>query len=369
MFAHGFDDGFVEGVFLAVLPAFFGDVLLAILVQLFDLSLDLFTLGGFLIEVGLTFVSLEGFELGGEIVFLDLFQFEPGFFVGVHEVPAGVAVVGASLGEGALDLGSFLFVSGGIVVLGAHVGRATGTVFAIDDVGLVQLDAETGDFFVLGGLDVNDGLVLINGEEAAFGEGGPGAPAAVFAFALLAAVDGIDDDAFLDGLLAGFLGIDGPLGEGLVASDEDGLVGLAIFVPGELVERIPDDGAAEFAAAVGGELEELLGDSVEVSGEWQDLADVVGADAEIVIAVLVEGDLDDGDFIPLFGVVEFIDDFPELAFGLLNEAVHAVTGIQEDGNLDEGLIVTEGIVRDGFGCGAGDSGAGDEGEDGMTEGA
>jgi hypothetical protein len=64
----------------------------------------------------------------------------------------------------------------------------------------------------------------------------------------------------------------------------------------------------------------------------------------------LECHLHDGGFAVLFGVVEFVDDLPKLAFRLLDEAVHAVAGVQQEGDLHQGLVIVDGAVFDFVTC-------------------
>ena len=179
-------------------------------------------------------------------------------------------------------------------------------------------------------------------------------------------MDGVDHDTLLNGTLAGVVRVDRALGEWLVAGDEDGFVGPAAVVPAEFVQRLANHRAAIFVTAAGGEFEKLLGDLIEVAGEGQHLADVVGADAEAVVAIFIEGNLHDGRFIALLRVVELVDDFPELAFRLFDEAVHAVAGVQQDGDLHQRFVVADGFVTGRF-CRMQQGCAGDETEGGVAE--
>ena len=67
--------------------------------------------------------------------------------------------------------------------------------FAEGDVSLVQLDPEPGDFLVLRGLEVNDGLVVIDEHVFALGQQRAVLPFGVHAGGLVAAVNGVDDDS------------------------------------------------------------------------------------------------------------------------------------------------------------------------------
>ncbi len=138
------------------------------------------------------------------------------------------------------------------------------------------------------------------------------------------------------------------MGEGFVAGDEDGFVGGLVVVPLEVAHGALDDGAAVFFSAVCFEGEEFCGDGVEVTGEGADEANPVVGEGVVVVAVFVDGDFDDGWFAVAVGSDEGVDDFPELGFCLVDEAVHAVGGVEEEGDLDAIFCVDGWGIDDGF---------------------
>jgi hypothetical protein len=75
---------------------------------------------------------------------------------------------------------------------------------------------------------------------------------------MIAAVNGIDDDALLNRGFAGIVGADRTLCEGFIASDEDDFISLAVVIPRKLIQSLPNHGSAVFVSAIGGEFEELL---------------------------------------------------------------------------------------------------------------
>ena len=179
-----------------------------------------------------------------------------------------------------------------------------------------------------------DGAVLVDDHEFPAGERGAVVPRSGDAFIARSAVDRVDDHALRKPVLAGLPGIDWTLGEGFVAGDEDGLVGPGIGVPCQVRHGALDDGAAVFLAAVGLEREHLFADLVEIAGERLDLADVVVSDVLVVVAVFKKRDFDKRRLAIAAGVDEGVDDFPKLGFRLIDQAVHAVGGVEQQGDLD-----------------------------------
>jgi len=162
---------------------------------------------------------------------------------------------------------------------------------------------------------------------------------------MVAAKDGIDEDAVGDRFFAAAAEIDPALGERLVAGDKDGaIVGFAL-APLQFLHRRADDGAAVLVAAMGGEAEEQIGDLVEVGGEGRQPPDIAGALTQRGGTVVIEGDRDLRPLAVDAGCDELVDDLPELAFGLVDQAVHRVAGVEQQGELNLRLVRRYGLAR------------------------
>jgi hypothetical protein len=103
-----------------------------------------------------------------------------------------------------------------------------------------------------------------------------------------------------------------PLGEGLVAGDEEGFVGGRAAVPLEVFDGVLDDRAAILFAPVGPQAEQHLGHPVQVAGEGQDLPQVLFPGREAGISVFVERDFNAGGMTPAAGAGQVVHDAPEL---------------------------------------------------------
>ena len=120
------------------------------------------------------------------------------------------------------------------------------TQIAKGDEGIVEGAVQLGDLLVLRRVDRDQRPVLIDDKEPPVSQQRALFPLTFDTFGLWAAMDGVDDDAFRDGCLAGIQRVDRPLGKGLVAGDENCLVDVWRRVPREVQRRAFDDGAAVF---------------------------------------------------------------------------------------------------------------------------
>ena len=103
-----------------------------------------------------------------------------------------------------------------------------------------------------------------------------------------------------------------------------------------MLDRVLNHPAAILVAAVGRQLEQFLGDFVEVVRERDNLANPATGGGQGAFAVFVKGHLEFGSFAVLFGIDELIDDLPKLALGLFDQAIHGTARVEEDGELDDG---------------------------------
>lgn len=138
-------------------------------------------------------------------------------------------------------------------------------------------------------------------------------------------------------------------GEGLVARDEDRLVGARVRVPFEVRQGAADHRSARFMPAQGPEFEQAAAGEVEIPAQGQDLSQPMSVRIQAVVSVFVNRDLDRGREPLATGVLEGVHDVPELAAGLIDEAVHAVGGVQQQGDLHP-IHPRRGRIH---GCGAG----------------
>lgn len=120
LFAGGVDDGLVERLFVGfgLFRLFACDVGLAVLVELLDAGLESGAGFGGLFDALFELVRGEGLEFWRELGFFDGFEVDLLVIHGVDEVPAGVVVVGAGFGDGALDEGAGLGIERGGMVGG-----------------------------------------------------------------------------------------------------------------------------------------------------------------------------------------------------------------------------------------------------------
>ena len=153
-------------------------------------------------------------------------------------------------------------------------------------------------------------------------------------------MDGVHDDVLGERLLAGGARVDPSLRERLVAGDENDLVSAFTLVPTEIAEGTLDDRAAVFLAAVRLEREQFLAQGVEIPRHRANKTDPVVSDGVAVVAVFIQGDLDERCLAVPFCVDEGVDDLPKLGFRLIDQAVHAVRGIEQDGDLDPVLVLS-----------------------------
>jgi hypothetical protein len=83
--------------------------------------------------------------------------------------------------------------------------------------------------------------------------------------------------------------------------------------------------------------EQLLGNFIQIGGQRLNLPNPAALLAQTALAVFVKRDLQFRRDTILLRFGEFVDDAPELAFGLFDEALHAAAGVEQDGDLHERL--------------------------------
>ena len=211
------------------------------------------------------------------------------------------------------------------------------TGLPIGNVRVVQSRAESGDLRILRRGNVHDLRVVVDVQVSPVGKHGAVFPLAIHSRPRRSAMDRVDDDALRDGRFARNAVIQGSLCEGLIARDEDHLQIIGRVAPGQFLRRLPDDPAAVLVSPVGGQGEEFLRNRVEVRRQGHDLANPSSLSGEPIIAVFIEGHLDLGLPALLLGEDELIDDRPQFRPRLVDQARHAPTGVQQNGDLDQGL--------------------------------
>ena len=128
--------------------------------------------------------------------------------------------------------------------------------------------------------------------------------------------------------------------EGFIACNKHQFQRIGILrVPFQLLHGPVNDGAAAFRAAVGFQLEQLLGNLVQVIRERKHLADPGIFGRQPVISVLIQGNPDVGQFAVLARQRHVIDNLPQVRARLVDESGHAAGGIQQKGNLDHGAVI------------------------------
>ena len=110
--------------------------------------------------------------------------------------------------------------------------------------------AEPRDLLILRRFDADNGAIMIDDEIFSVGDGRSLFPLRVNAFGFVAAVNRIYDDSLVDRSLAGVGIVNRPLGEWLIAGDEDDLVDIRARTPFQFVYRVFDDPTAKFLAAI-----------------------------------------------------------------------------------------------------------------------
>ena len=304
--------------------------------------MDVGPLGGHVFHVGLALGGRQFLQRLGQFFGL---HFAEDFFVFAERVDQiAVAIAVAARGFGGRPRSQNAAAQAARVgILGDLILRVGPPIAlgAVPEIGFVELGVEPDDDLVLRAVDLHDGPVLVDVERLALGQLRAVLPFAVDAFLAVAAVDRVDDDAALDGLLAGGMVVDRPLRERLVAGDEDRLVAVGLLRPIEALDGDVDHLAAVFVAAVGREGEERLGEFVEIVGERHDLADVAFGGRQAHVAVFEQRDAEHRRLALLLGLGELLDDGPQLALGLVDEAVHRIRGVEQDRHVDGRAVAAE----------------------------
>ena len=127
--------------------------------------------------------------------------------------------------------------------------------------------------------------------------------------------------------------------EWLVARDEDDLVNIGARTPSQVIHRILDHPAAILVTAVRLQGEEVFRNLVEIRRQRLHTPDPAGLLRKTGVTVFVKRDLYFRRHAVLLRLDEFVADLPELTLGLLDQAIHAVAGVEEDGDLHEWLLV------------------------------
>ena len=151
----------------------------------------------------------------------------------------------------------------------------------------------------------------------------------------VSAVNRIDHDTPADGLSTGLVVIDGSLRERLVAGDEDQLQVVRRIAPRQFAHGRLDDLPTMLAPAADRDGEQRLGDLVQVVRQ---LVQPLGRG----IAVDVQSYLQTRLLAILSGTGQLVDDSPQLALGLLNQAAHRTRIVQQDRQLDQRRIALGG---------------------------
>src|SRR5258705_2737153 len=161
-------------------------------------------------------------------------------------------------------------------------------------------------------------------------------------------MDRVDDNSLFDRRFAGLRVRDRSLRERLIASDEDRLEVVWPLAPCQALDGFLDDPPAVFVAAVGPERKKLLRKLVEIGRETLNLANVTFRSWQRALPVFKERHLQLRPHAVVTRGDELVDDFPDLAFGLLDKAVHTVAGIEQERDLHHRLR-QRGFKGSGFG--------------------
>ena len=147
-----------------------GNVGLALFVEVFDLCLDSGALRCCLFDECRAVLRLHLAHFGGKFFGGDARGINFLVFDCVHEIPRAVGVIRTGLGQRPLKLGSFFGVCGGVLVGVELVLGRCAPVFAVTEIGFVELLTEVGNGLVLRRVDMGDGPVLIDDHEFPLGE-------------------------------------------------------------------------------------------------------------------------------------------------------------------------------------------------------
>ena len=106
-----------------------------------------------------------------------------------------------------------------------------------------------------------------------------------------------------------------------------------VLPPLQLPHRRLQDLAAILLSAVGLQCEQPFGDGIEIAGQRRHHANIAFCGWQVVVAIFVEGDFESWTLAGKFRFREFIHDRPELGFRLIDQSVHTVAGVQQQGQL------------------------------------
>src|SRR5262249_42304845 len=153
--------------------------------------------------------------------------------------------------------------------------------------------------------------------------------------AVVAALDGVDDDVPRRGQLAGvrILDVVGIIHVRRgIADQEDDLQGLLRLAPGNLGDRFVKglvDALGKIAAPLGLETHELRVNGVQVIGQIDDLGDVG-------VATVPVGDQADLDARGRAAAGDLVGDGPDLLLGRVDQPRHAAGGVEAKDNFHVG---------------------------------
>ena len=181
---------------------------------------------------------------------------------------------------------------------------------------------------------------MVNIEETAVPLSGSVLPKHGIAVSRASAVNGVHGDAAFQS--AGNHGGIGyiALVEGFVARNEDQLQGIGILrIPFQFLQGPVHHGATVFFTASGLQLEQFIGHLVQIVRKGEHLANPRIFGGQPAAPVLVQGDLDGGQFAVLARQRHVVDNLPQIRAGLIDQPLHAAGSVQKKGYLNHGAVI------------------------------